>query len=48
MRHTLNTKGEMLLEHLTEHDFDNESRFGQTPETVFIKEHDAEYPRLMK
>ncbi|WP_445283524.1 coproporphyrinogen-III oxidase family protein [Streptomyces sp. DSM 118148] len=50
LRHTLNTKGEVLMDHLTEarQDFDNENRFDVTPETVYIKEHDAEYPRLMK
>lgn len=50
LRHTLNTKGEVLMNHLTEsrQDFDNEDRFAVTTETVYIKEHDAEYPRLMK
>ncbi|WP_433132892.1 coproporphyrinogen-III oxidase family protein [Micromonospora sp. CA-240977] len=50
LRHTLNTNGEQIMAHLTEvsNNFDNENRFAVTPQTVYIKEHDAEFPRLMK
>jgi coproporphyrinogen III oxidase-like Fe-S oxidoreductase len=50
LRHTLNEAGEQIMEHLTEAsaNFDNANRFSVTPQTVYIKEHDEDYPRLMK
>ncbi len=50
LRHTLNTQGEAIMEHLTEssQDFDKTDRFGVTTETQFIAEHDELFPRLMK
>jgi len=50
LRHTLNQSGEQIMEHLTEAtaNFDNDNRFGVTQQTIYIKEHDADYPRLMK
>ncbi len=50
LRHTLNANGEQIMAHLTEasSNFDNVNRFSVTPQTVYIKEHDAEFPRLMK
>lgn len=50
LRHTLNEQGAQIIEHLTEWsgDFDNENRFKVTPQTIYIKENDEKYPRLMK
>jgi coproporphyrinogen III oxidase-like Fe-S oxidoreductase len=50
MRHTLNLQGKMLICHLTEQvrDFDKTARFDVSPEVKFIREHDEQYPRLMK
>ncbi|ORT59118.1 hypothetical protein [Streptomyces sp. CB03238] len=50
LRHALNTQGEVLIEHLTEtkENFDREDRFQVNEETVFIKENDVLYPKLMK
>jgi coproporphyrinogen III oxidase-like Fe-S oxidoreductase len=48
MRHTFNTEGEQIIEHLTERDFEKTDRFSVTPQTIYIEENDEKYPKLMK
>ncbi|MFE3543474.1 coproporphyrinogen-III oxidase family protein [Nocardia sp. NPDC059177] len=49
-RHVINANGDQLMQHLTESadNFDNKNRFEVNSQTLYIKEHDKEYPRLMK